>query len=60
MLLPQYQDGIAILTLNRLERMNVFVKPLHEALRVELTRIEDDSSAKVLLLMGAQRGRPAA
>jgi 2-(1,2-epoxy-1,2-dihydrophenyl)acetyl-CoA isomerase len=55
-LLTHYSGGVATLTLNRPERMNAFIKPMHQALRDELDRIETDPAVKVLVLTGAGRG----
>lgn len=48
--------GAYRLTLNRPERLNSFNALMHEEVRDALTRIEQDRSARVLLITGAGRG----
>ena len=49
-LLYDQVDGIAILTLNNLERRNALSSPLLEALRERLDRIREDSTVRVVVL----------
>jgi 2-(1,2-epoxy-1,2-dihydrophenyl)acetyl-CoA isomerase len=49
-------DGAYRLTLNRPDRLNAFVVQMHEEVRDVLSRIEADSTARVLLITGAGRG----
>ena len=54
------EDGIAVLTLNRPERLNALNGPLLDALADALGRIAADDAIRVFLLRGAPRadGRP--
>jgi enoyl-CoA hydratase len=54
------EDGIAVLTLNRPERLNALNGPLLDALGEALARISADDAIRVFLLRGAPRpdGRP--
>jgi len=49
-------DGVAVLTLNRPERLNAFNEAMHEALRAALADAEADRSCRALILTGAGRG----
>lgn len=48
--------GIAVLTLNRPDRLNSFTQAMHREVRDALDRIQADKSVRVLLLTGAGRG----
>lgn len=48
--------GIARLTLNRPERLNSFNTVMHAEVREALTALQQDASARVLILTGAGRG----
>ena len=48
--------GIAVLTLNRPDRLNSFTQAMHGEVRDALQRVEQDKSVRVLLLTGAGRG----
>lgn len=48
-------DGIARITLNRPDKLNSFNVAMHEALRDAITKVTDDTSARVLLVTGAGR-----
>lgn len=52
----EINDGAAILTLNRPDRLNSFTIEMHEEMQNALTRIETDKSIRALLLTGAGRG----
>lgn len=54
--LERREDGIAILTLNRPERLNALTWELMRELHQELDRIRADESVRVLVLTGAGRG----
>jgi 2-(1,2-epoxy-1,2-dihydrophenyl)acetyl-CoA isomerase len=47
--------GIAVLTLNRPEKLNSFNAPMHQDVRDALAAINDDKSVRVLVLTGAGR-----
>lgn len=49
-------NGIAVLTLNRPERLNSFTQAMHREVRDALDRVQADGSVRVLLLTGAGRG----
>lgn len=48
--------GVVRLTLNRPDKMNSFNAAMHAELRDALDRVQDDASARVLVLSGAGRG----
>jgi enoyl-CoA hydratase/carnithine racemase len=54
------EDGIAVLTMNRPERLNALSGPLLDALSDAVRRIGEDDAIRVFLLCGAPRadGRP--
>jgi 2-(1,2-epoxy-1,2-dihydrophenyl)acetyl-CoA isomerase len=52
----QIQSGIAVLTLNRPERLNSFTQAMHREVRDALDQLQADKSARVLVLTGAGRG----
>jgi 2-(1,2-epoxy-1,2-dihydrophenyl)acetyl-CoA isomerase len=49
-------SGIAILTLNRPDRLNSFTQAMHLEVRDALDKLQADKSVRVLLLTGAGRG----
>jgi len=49
-------NGIAVLTLNRPERLNSFTQAMHREVRAALDQVQADKSVRVLLLTGAGRG----
>jgi len=49
-------QGIAVLTLNRPDRLNSFTQAMHREVRDALDRLQADQSVRVLLLTGAGRG----
>ena len=50
------EDGVAILTLNRPDRLNSFTGAMHEEMQDALTQIETDETIRAVLLTGAGRG----
>lgn len=54
--LVERQAGVALLTLNRPDRLNSFNLDMHVALSVALAQIETDDTCRALLLTGAGRG----
>lgn len=54
--LHRQEDGVAIVTLNRPDRLNSFTVAMHEELGEVLSWIENDDSVRALLLTGAGRG----
>jgi 2-(1,2-epoxy-1,2-dihydrophenyl)acetyl-CoA isomerase len=52
----QIENGIAVLTLNRPERLNSFTQAMHREVRDALDRLQADKTARVLVLTGAGRG----
>lgn len=55
-ILLERKNGVAIITLNRPDRLNSFNVAQHTALQDALTAIETDNSIRCLLLTGAGRG----
>jgi len=49
-------NGIAVLTLNRPDRLNSFTQAMHREVRDALDKLQADKSARVLVLTGAGRG----
>ena len=50
------EGGVAVLTLNRPDRLNSFTRAMHLEVRDALTRVQADQSVRVLVLTGAGRG----
>lgn len=50
------RDGIAILTLNRPDKLNSFTQAMHIEVRSALAVVKTDPTVRVLLLTGAGRG----
>lgn len=50
------ENGVAVLTLNRPDRLNSFTRAMHLEVRDALERVKADKSARVLVLTGAGRG----
>ncbi|MFL6673323.1 MAG: 2-(1,2-epoxy-1,2-dihydrophenyl)acetyl-CoA isomerase PaaG [Massilia sp.] len=50
------ENNIAVLTLNRPDRLNSFTQAMHLEVRDALARLQADKSARVLVLTGAGRG----
>ena len=48
--------GVAILTLNRPEKLNSFTKAMHLEVRAALASLQQDKTIRVLVLTGAGRG----
>ena len=55
-LLVARRQGVAVLTLNRPDRLNALTAPLTAALRRALTEAEADPVVRAVLLLGAGRG----
>ena len=55
-LLYEVKDGVAVLTMNRPERLNALGDTLREDLQDAVTRAADDPEVRVLILTGAGRG----
>jgi 2-(1,2-epoxy-1,2-dihydrophenyl)acetyl-CoA isomerase len=52
----EVKSGIAILTLNRPDKLNSFTQAMHGEVRTALDSLQADPSVRVLLLTGAGRG----
>jgi 2-(1,2-epoxy-1,2-dihydrophenyl)acetyl-CoA isomerase len=50
------ENGIAVLTLNRPDRLNSFTQDMHREVRDALDTLQADKSVRVLVLTGAGRG----
>ena len=55
-LIEQVKDGVAVLTLNRPERLNAMSRPMLDALLEALPRLAEDAAVGVVVLTGAGRG----
>jgi 2-(1,2-epoxy-1,2-dihydrophenyl)acetyl-CoA isomerase len=55
-ILLERQDGWAMVTLNRPERLNAFDEAMHYALADALDRLGEDATCRAVLLTGAGRG----
>ncbi len=55
-LLEAVKDGVAVLTLNRPERLNAMSRPMLDALLEALPRLADDPAVGAVVLTGAGRG----
>jgi 2-(1,2-epoxy-1,2-dihydrophenyl)acetyl-CoA isomerase len=55
-LIEAIDDGVAILTLNRPDRLNAFSPEMTGALHAALTRLADDAAVGAIVLRGAGRG----
>ena len=55
-LLESVKDGVAVLTLNRPDRLNAMSGPMLDALLEALPRLAEDSAVGVVVLTGAGRG----
>jgi 2-(1,2-epoxy-1,2-dihydrophenyl)acetyl-CoA isomerase len=55
-LLEQVKDGVAVLTLNRPDRLNAMSRPMLDALLEALPRLTEDPTVGVVVLTGAGRG----
>jgi 2-(1,2-epoxy-1,2-dihydrophenyl)acetyl-CoA isomerase len=50
------EDGVALLTLNRPERLNSFTAAMHEEVSQALARVEGERAIRAFLITGAGRG----
>jgi 2-(1,2-epoxy-1,2-dihydrophenyl)acetyl-CoA isomerase len=50
------ENGVAVLTLNRPERLNSFTQAMHGEVRDALDQVQADKTVRVLVLTGAGRG----
>lgn len=55
-LIENVKDGIAVLTLNRPDRLNAMSRPMLDALLEALPRLAEDPAVGVVVLTGAGRG----
>jgi 2-(1,2-epoxy-1,2-dihydrophenyl)acetyl-CoA isomerase len=55
-LLETVKDGVAVLTLNRPDRLNAMSRPMLDALLEALPRLAEDAAVGVVVLTGAGRG----
>ena len=55
-LLETLKDGVAVLTLNRPDRLNAMSRPMLDALLEALPRLAEDAAVGVVVLTGAGRG----
>jgi len=55
-LIEQVKDGVAVLTLNRPDRLNAMSRPMLDALLEALPRLAEDPEIGVVVLTGAGRG----
>ncbi len=55
-LLENVKDGVAVLTLNRPDRLNAMSRPMLDALLEALPRLAEDPDVGVIVLTGAGRG----
>ncbi len=55
-ILYEKKEGVAIVTLNRPDKLNSFTENMHQALVLTLDIIDRDDSVRCLLLTGAGRG----
>ncbi len=59
-LIEKIEDGVAILTLNRPERLNAFSPEMLVGLREALPRLGADDSVGAIVITGSGRGFTAA
>jgi 2-(1,2-epoxy-1,2-dihydrophenyl)acetyl-CoA isomerase len=55
-LIERVKDGVAVLTLNRPDRLNAMSRPMLDALLEALPRLAEDPAVGVVVLTGAGRG----
>lgn len=55
-ILFEKQDGVAVITLNRPDKLNSFTVAMHLELREAIDKLKADPEVRVLLLTGAGRG----
>ena len=51
------EDGVAVLTLNRPDRLNSFTQAMHLEVRDALDKLQADKSVRVLVLTADTRGQ---
>ena len=54
--LLEKEGSLAVITLNRPERLNAFNAPMHQAMIAALDEVESDDACRALVLTGAGRG----
>ena len=55
-ILYQVEDGVAVVTLNRPDRLNAWTGQMHTEVRAAMRVATDDPAVKVIILTGAGRG----
>ena len=55
-LLETIKDGVAVLTMNRPDRLNAMSRPMLDAMLEALQRLADDPAVGAVVLTGAGRG----
>jgi 2-(1,2-epoxy-1,2-dihydrophenyl)acetyl-CoA isomerase len=50
------ENGIAMITLNRPDKLNSFTRQMHAELRQAMDAVEKDSAIRCLVIQGAGRG----
>ncbi len=55
-ILYQVEDGVAVVTLNRPDRLNAWTGQMHTEVRAAMRVASDDPAVKVIVLTGAGRG----
>lgn len=55
-ILYQVEDGVAVVTLNRPDRLNAWTGQMHAEVKAAMRRATDDAAVKVIILTGAGRG----
>lgn len=55
-ILYQVEDGVAVITLNRPDRLNAWTGQMHTEVRAAMRAASDDPAVKVIVLTGAGRG----
>jgi len=55
-ILYQVEDGVAVISLNRPDRLNAWGGAMHQEVKAAMRAATDDSAVKVIVLTGAGRG----